>query len=252
MISPKEHYPPTEGANENITNNLYAPSCGQCGARNLSLCSALDDNQVKEVAEFSRNQIIKADQIICQEDEEANYHYNVQSGCVRVSKTLSDGRRQIIVFLFPGDCFGLSCLNGYSYTAESITEVKLCRMPRDQVLGKLNEIPALPLKILDITRTALRCSIEQILLLGQKNAKEKLCSFLLLMTEKSKQIENNPINHVYLPMCRSDIADYLGLTTETISRQFTILCKDSIISPLDKTSVTIIDKERLKLIASGG
>ena len=242
----------SKSATQSALNNLSTPSCGECSARKLSLCGALDDDQVKDIADLSKNQSIKANQMICREGEAANYIYIIQSGSVRVFKMLGDGRRQIVFFLFPTDCFGLAGLEKYGYTIETITEVKLCRMPKNQLLAKLNDLPTLPHKILEITRTSLQFSIDQILLLGQKKANEKLCSFLLQMAEKTSNVDNKVHGLINLPMCRSDIADYLGVTKETVSRQFTILSKDRVISLFDNASIKIIDLDRLKLIASGG
>lgn len=168
-----------------------------------------------------------------------------------MSKMLADGRRQVIGFLFPGDFFGLACAKGYSYSAESITEVEICRMPRDKVIRKFDEIPALGQKVLDIIRTELENTQDQMLLLGRKTAKEKLCSFLLVMKKKSCRLENIIKDQAYLPMSRSDIADYLGLTIETVSRQFTILVKEKLISLEGSSIVKILNEDRMTIIASG-
>ena len=163
---------------------------------------------------------------------------------------LADWRRQITGFLFAGDFFGLACNSRYSYSVEAVTDVDLCRIPRTKIIQKFHEMPTLGQKVFELTRTELQSAQEQMLLLGRKTAKEKLCSFLLAMHQKPKLIEGMLDNQVYLPMSRSDIADYLGLTIETVSRQFTLLSKDGVIE-LDGNSIaTILSQERLCSIAA--
>ena len=105
------------------------------------MCSVLSDQELNRVNELTEHIIVPADDIICEEGETAESIFNIVSGCLRVSKMLSDGRRQIIGFLFPGDYFGLAGREGYSYSAESITDLELCQMPREQLFFKLQEYP---------------------------------------------------------------------------------------------------------------
>lgn len=236
---------------EDRSTDLCINSCESCISRRVSLCSVLNDDEIHQISGISKNILKNSKQAICNEGETANYLYNIKHGCVRISKMLSDGRRQIIGFLFPGEFFGLACDNGYGYSAESITNVELCQMPRTKIFAKFSELPKLGHKMLDITRAELQITQDQMLLLGRKTAKEKLCSFLIAMQQKSKQLKDIKRNHVYLPMSRSDIADHLGLTIETVSRQFTILGKDGIISLDENPFVEILDIKQMKLISSG-
>ncbi len=240
-------------AQSDITSqDLRAPSCDHCIARLTSMCSVLEEHEIRKLSEISSHLTKRPKQIIYSEGDSADYLYNIREGCVRISKMLADGRRQIIGFLFPGDFFGLDDQNGYSYSAEAITEIDLCRMPRKKILEKFVQIPKLGHKVLDITRSELQNTQDQMLLLGRKKAKEKLCSFVLAMAKKTSQIDNIPQSSVFLPMSRSDIADYLGLTIETVSRQFTILSKDGIISFDGNPNVTILNAKQMTLIAAGG
>lgn len=240
-----------KGMIDDMSIEEYVPSCDDCIARHISMCSALKGDEIHQLSEISQKLTKKSKQYICEEGDEADYLYNIREGCVRISKMLPDGRRQIIGFLFAGDFFGLSCADGYSYSAEAITDVELCNMSRDSILEKFNTLPALGQKVLDITQTELHAASEQMLLLGRKNAKEKLGTFLLSMKRKSSQTIDIPEDQIYLPMSRSDIADFLGLTIETVSRQFTILVKDNIISLNQNPYVKILDNSQLEIIASG-
>lgn len=225
--------------------------CNQCIVRLVSICGTLDDNDLHQLSEISTQLIKLPKQTIYREGDAAEYLYNIRSGCVLMSKMLADGRRQIIDFLFAGDFFGFPYSDDYSYTVEAVTNVDVCLIPRQKINNKINKFPKLGRKLLDIASSKLQTSQDQILLLGRKKAKEKLCSFILSMANKTTKINDLPTNMTYLPMGRSDIADYLGLTIETVSRQFTILSKDKIISIDGSPNVTILDKKRMMLIASG-
>lgn len=225
--------------------------CEMCISRHSSMCSALKPSELNRLSEITDHINLSPKNIVCEEGDQAEHLYNLVEGCIRVSKMLSDGRRQIIGFLFPGDLFGLTSADGYGYSAEPITEVHLCRMPRAKLLEKFQEFPALGRKILDLINFELQGAQNHMLLLGRKNAREKLCSFILSMAEKSTQMDEIEDGIVYLPMSRSDIADYLGLTIETVSRQFTILVKDKLIKLEDNIHVRLLDREQLEIISSG-
>jgi len=152
------------------------------------------------------------------EDEPAEYFYQVVSGAIRMSKLLSDGRRQIGAFHLPGDVFGLEAGQNHRFGAEAIA-TSIVRV------AKRSAIIALAARDHDLanelwTRTANRLQLAQdhMLLLGRKNAEERVASFLLQMADRAAAERT-----LDLPMSRQDIADYLGLTIETVSRTLTQL-----------------------------
>jgi len=232
-------------------NCLANSACEICTSRHLSLCSVLDKPELDALALISIDMNKKAKQTICSEDDAADYLYNVRSGAVRISKMLSDGRRQITGFLFVGDFFGLSCEDKYSYTAEAITDVEICRFQRAKIIEAFQKIPKLNQRVFEMTRNELQSTHEQMLLLGRKTAQEKLCSFLLDMAKKSRVQGGLAENEVTLPMSRSDIADYLGLTVETVSRQFTNLNKQGLIGLDGAHRVFLKDPDALTDLAVG-
>jgi len=245
-VAAEENTPLTSG------NCLANSACEICTTRHLSLCSVLDKSELDALAVISIDVTKKAKQTICSEDDAAEYLYNIRRGAVRISKMLSDGRRQITGFLFAGDFFGLSCGDKYSYTAEAITDVELCRFQRAKIIDVFQQIPKLNQRVFEMTRTELQSTHEQMLLLGRKTAQEKLCSFLLDMAKKSRRQGGLAENEVTLPMSRSDIADYLGLTMETVSRQFTNLNKRGLIELDGAHRVFLKDADALTGLAVGG
>ena len=151
------------------------------------------------------------------EDEPTEYLYKLVSGTVRTSKILNDGRRQIGEFYLPGDLFGHEVGNEHSFSAEAITQVKVIVIKRSAVEALAARDNDVARQLWAMTGRELQRMQEHILLLI-KTAQERVAGFLLEMAERIKST-----NEVELPMSRQDIADYLGLTIETVSRTLTIL-----------------------------
>jgi CRP/FNR family transcriptional regulator, nitrogen fixation regulation protein len=151
------------------------------------------------------------------ESEPADYLYMVVSGTVRTYKILSDGRRQVSGFYLPGDIFGLEFTDEHTLSAEAINDTKVLVVKRSALNALANRDPLVAQQLFALTGRELHRVQDRILLLI-KNARERVASFLLEMAERAS--ENNTIE---LPMSRQDIADYLGLTIETVCRTLTSL-----------------------------
>ena len=151
------------------------------------------------------------------ENEPAEYLYKLVSGTVRTSKILNDGRRQIGEFYMPGDIFGLEVGDDHAFSAEAITDAKVIVIKRSAVEALAARDNDVARQLWTTTGRELQRMQEHILLLI-KSAQERVAGFLLEMAERIPST-----NEVELPMSRQDIADYLGLTIETVSRTLTIL-----------------------------
>ena len=151
------------------------------------------------------------------EDEPADYVYKVIRGSVRTYKILSDGRRQICGFYLPGDFFGLQFIEEHIFSAEAITDAKILVVKRSMLTALADRDAAVGRELFALTTRELRRMHERILLLV-KSAQERVASFLVEMSERAAAG-----NAIELPMTRQDIADYLGLTIETVSRTLTSL-----------------------------
>jgi CRP-like cAMP-binding protein len=157
------------------------------------------------------------------DNEPAEYLYKVVSGTVRTYKILSDGRRQIGGFYLPGDIFGLEFGDEHALSAEAITDVKVLVVKRSALDNLANRDPRFARQLFALTSRELSRVQERVLLLI-KSAQERVASFLLEMATRTPA--GNSIgcgSSVELPMSRQDIADYLGLTIETVSRTLTAL-----------------------------
>ena len=160
---------------------------------------------------FSRNTEIFG------ENEPADYVYRVVSGSVRTYKILTDGRRQVGGFYLPGDIFGLEFADEHAFSAEAITDAKVVVVKRSALTALAGRDATIGRELFALTGRELRRVQERVLLLI-KSAQERVASFLLEMAERACGG-----NIVELPMSRQDIADYLGLTIETVSRTLTVL-----------------------------
>jgi len=151
------------------------------------------------------------------ENEPADYLYKVVSGSVRTYKILNDGRRQIGGFYLPGDVFGLEFADEHSLSAEAITDTKVIVVKRSAINALAGRDASVARQLFTLTGREL-CRVQDRILLLIKSAQERVASFLLEMSERV-----SGGNAIELPMSRQDIADYLGLTIETVSRTLTSL-----------------------------
>lgn len=176
--------------------------------------------------------------------------YEVAEGVLRLYKLTPDGRRQITGFLYPGQLFGLNVGGIYAYTAECVTKVKLSCYPRAKLEAAIESNPRLARRFLRATVQELSVAQDQMLLLGRKTAIEKVASFLVRLSDQSRERGDDP-EELYLPMTRMDIGDYLGLTTETVSRSMTRLKTTGVIClrPHGRVCLRVLDQ--LMYLADG-
>jgi CRP-like cAMP-binding protein len=143
------------------------------------------------------------------------FYYRIVGGCVRAVALDASGRRQIAEFLLPGDLFGFDSLDTHHLTAEALVDTVVVRYPLRAVEALAERDGTLARRLRDLTRRNLRRAHRRMFLLGRKSAVERLAAFLLEMAERLAPCGTGRIT---LPMTRADIADHLGLTIETVSR----------------------------------
>jgi CRP/FNR family transcriptional regulator len=224
--------------------------CAACAVRDMAFCGVLEDHEMPHLLAIMQSSTVDAHGPIIDEGEPADYLFNVTEGAAKLYKLLPDGRRQITGFLFEGDFLGIAMNERYAYSAEAIGQVSLCRFPRYKLERLLDEFPKLEKRLLGMASNELVQAQDQILLLGRKTAQEKIVSFLLNLSDRAvkRGASATPIS---LPMGRADIADYLGLTTETVSRTITNLKRNSHIRLLQGGKVELHDREALQELAEG-
>lgn len=198
----------------------FGLSCVHCFVSDSAFCAGLPANDVQRLSAIVSQVQFAAHATIFEEGEQAGFLYSIAGGSVKLYKLLPDGRRQITAFLFPGEFFGLALDGGYAYTAEALTPVVLCRFPRRKLDLVLENAPRIEKRLLGLAINELAAAHEQMLLLGRKTAREKVATFLMMLSRRAER-RGLPATPIALPMGRTDIADYLGLTIETVSRTLT-------------------------------
>lgn len=222
-----------------------AEGCAACDARAHSPCAVLEGHDLERLARVAVHQHVKPDQIFIEEGAPATCFFNITAGTARLYKSLPDGRRQITGFARAGDFLGLAVSTEYGFSAEAIDHVRLCRFTRANLHRLLEDFPAMERRLLETAGNELVAAQDQMLLLGRKTASERLASFLVSLSRGGAP------NALHLPMSRSDIADYLGLTIETVSRTFTKFKSAGLLSLPTVTEVEILDQRRLARLAEG-
>ncbi len=181
------------------------------------------------------------DEEIFGEGETADFIYRVVKGAVRVTRLLDDGRRLISAFYLPGDVFGLEMGEAHSATAEAIVESEIGLVKRVAIDRAAGQDRATIDALWALTARELRNAQDHLLMLGRRNAAEKVGLFLVDIAQRS-----GSGSEVLLPMSRLDIADFLGLTIETVSRTMTQLERDGIIAMQGCRRIRLLDMSALE------
>jgi CRP/FNR family transcriptional regulator, anaerobic regulatory protein len=230
-------------------NGRPASSCRGCQVRELALCAALSDDELAALEAVQTRQNVGRGQIVCYEGDSADIVYNVAAGTLRLSKLLADGRRQVTGFLLAGDFVGLMDADEYACTAEAVEDVKLCRIERRAFERLTERFPGLERQLRARLTHALAESHAHMLLLGQRSPREKLAYFLLRLHERLSS-GKGAAQSLRLPMKRADIADFLGLTIETVSRTFTVMRQEGLISLPEPQLVIFEDRDGIEGLAA--
>jgi CRP-like cAMP-binding protein len=196
--------------------------------------------------EFGTTISVQREQEIHGQGEQARSCYRILSGCVRVVKLMEDGRRQIGEFLMAGDLFGFDELETHDFAAEAVSDVVLRRYPRRMVEALAENNVALARRLRDLTSVSLRTAHTRLVLLGRKTASERIATFLLEMVERLPQTRARTLD---LPMSRTDMADHLGLTIETVCRVLAHIRREGTIA-IQRGSIEIRDSVGLQQLAS--
>src|SRR3954471_14113002 len=183
----------------------------------------------------------RKDEEIYGEDEPAEYVYQIIRGAVHTYKLLSDGRRQIGAFHLPGDVFGLESGTNHRLAAEAIINTTVRLVKRSSLEQAAEMDVRITRKLWSITAGELRHAEDHMLLLGRKNAMERVANFLLEMDRRLAVA-----GMMALPMCRRDIGDYLGLTLETISRSFSQLQDQGVLGLSGARQVVLRNRQHLR------
>lgn len=234
-------------------------ACETCAVRNRALCGSLTPEQLARLAQISHKRKFEPGQIILTDDEDPDCFANILSGVVKLTKVLSDGRQQIVGLQFASDFLGRPFRMRSPYYAEAATDVELCCFPIKEFEALVKSTPDIEHRLFETTLDELDAAREWMLILGQKSAQEKVASFLHLLANRS--LQSGCVHHhdrgaggsvqFTLPLTRSEIGEFLGLTIETVSRQMTKLKGQGFIKIEGLRTIIVPDVARLGALAEG-
>ena len=221
--------------------------CLHCPVLNLSICGALEEPELAALDNLKHTVHYKHKAPLIDQDEPADSVHIVIEGVVRLHRPFLDGHRQVVGFALPGDLLGHAIDNHTAYSAEAVGNVVTCKFSRKAFGDLLNAMPHLMRHLHEVVVHELGIAQDHMMLLARYSATQKLAVFLLQMRNRWRRV-NGSSAHVGLPMPRQDIADYLGLTIETVSRTMSLLARQKIVV-LVPDGIRILDMERLARVA---
>lgn len=225
--------------------------CDTCTVRNRAICADLTREELDALNGIGRQRKLSAGEQLMWEGDEAILVANVIDGLLKLSSQTSDGREQILGIAFPADFLGRPFGGATPYGVEALTDAQVCVFQRKDFDHFAKEHPRLEHKLLERTLSELDRTRKWMLLLGRMNAEQKLASFLLQTAERASESNRflSEQQSFDLQLSRQQIADILGLTIETVSRQLTKMKAQGLIDLPSRRQVTLLDRDALEDIA---
>jgi CRP/FNR family transcriptional regulator len=198
--------------------------CETCGSRVAGLCRPLGAAALDEVSAEAHRMALPARATVFREGDPAGRVFTLVDGTAKLTRLLPDGRQQVVGFRFAGDVIGYTDRPTYPFDAELLTDARLCRLDRARLDGLLRRYPMLERRLLDLCVQELAATQEQLVTVGRRPAEARVAAFLISLVDASRR-RGQPRQVLEMPMTRADIADFLGLTLETVSRSLTAFRK---------------------------
>lgn len=222
--------------------------CLECAVRDTALCGAADDEQLAALSAIGRRRVLAAGQVLTWAGDANLLCANIVAGILKVTASTARGREQIVGLLFAGDFVGQLFSEDTTMTVTALVESDLCLYPRERFERALGEAPALERALLRRTMAALNDARERMLTLGQRGAQERVAGFLLDLADRAAPGRAGGAITIDVPVSRRDMADFLGLTIETVSRQLSRLKILGAVA-LPRGGRTVLVRERAILAA---
>lgn len=225
--------------------------CDQCPIRHRAVCSRCSDDEIAMLEQIKTYRTYAAGEAIIWRGEPVEFVASVVKGVATLNKTMEDGRTQMVGLLLPSDFLGRPGREAIDFDVTAVTEVTLCRFDRIEFEKMLARTPNLSQRLMELALDELDAARDWMLLLGRKTAREKIATFVEMLARRSTQpdiVDARPA--MQLPMTRDQIANFLGLTLETVSRQLSALKKEGVISFSDRRNFEVIDLAALH-VATG-
>ena len=206
--------------------------------------SALDPHELRKFQKLATPVSFRSGETIFSQGEVADAVFGLSRGVVRLYKQVPDGRRQILAFALPGDFLGIPLVERYTLSADAIGEVDLCRFSHADLAAFIDASPEIMRLIIRFATSELDMARDQLLILGKGSAEQKVAIFLTSWRNRLARKTDLPAT-VPLPMRRQDIADFLGLTLETVCRELSKLAARNAIRILPKGVRLLTPEQRI-------
>ncbi|GBH31319.1 Crp/Fnr family transcriptional regulator [Sphingobium xenophagum] len=226
-----------------------ASFCQRCDVRARAICGTLEEDDRAALNRLGRRVTVQAGQTVMWEGDDATIVANVIEGTLKLSASTGDGREQIVGVVYPSDFIGRPFGRSTPHSVTALTDARLCLFTRGAFDGFARTHPELGHRLLQRTLDDLDRARAWMLLLGRKNAREKIATFLLDMSQRLAGEGAGPLDSFALPLSRQQVADVLGLTIETVSRQMTDMKRAKIIDLPNRRTVEILDRDQLSCLA---
>jgi CRP/FNR family transcriptional regulator len=235
---------------KDIHNSNVPKLCQSCEVRHKGMCGALNADELVDFAQFTRVVKVSAGDVLLQEQGPIASYANVMRGVFKLTKTMADGREQIVGLKFAPDFVGRLHQDESPVRVEACSDVEICSITRNALRKMLEENPALEAKLLHQALREVDQGREWMLALGRKTAHEKVASFLMMMVRQLDPLAGGDAATAFdLPLTRAEISDFLGLTIGTVSRELTRLRRAGVIRISSHRHVDILDLEALRQCA---
>jgi CRP/FNR family transcriptional regulator, anaerobic regulatory protein len=225
------------------TSRIMPSYCDSCDVRALAVCAAMKPIELIELESILHHVSVQPKTTFIEEGEPADRVYTLNEGSARIYKLLSDGRRQIVGFALPGDFVGLMPRDTFAFSADALDHLRLCRFERDEFDRLARHRPRLMERLHQYATDELLMAQQHMSVLGRRTAEERIATFLVDLRRRWARVSGRSVT-IPLPMSRLDIADYLGLTIETVSRTLTRMARERVLLMVPD-GVRVLDDARL-------
>lgn len=223
--------------------------CGDCPIRHKAVCARCEADELKRLEEIKYYRSFQAGQTVIWSGDRMDFVASVVTGIATLTQTMEDGRRQMVGLLLPSDFLGRPGRATTAYDVTAVTDLVMCCFRKRPFEEMITTTPAVSQRLLEMTLDELDAAREWMLLLGRKTAREKIASLVAIIARRDASLRLRPAKGKLsfdLPLTREAMADYLGLTLETVSRQISALRREGVIELEGKRRVTIPDFDRLQ------
>ena len=232
--------------------NLVSRDCGDCPIRHRAVCSSCEPDELARLDHIKYYRSYEAGQTVVWAGDKMEFVASVVTGMATIGRAMEDGRTQMVGLLFPSDFVGRPGRNTAPFSVIATTDLVMCCFRKKGFEEIMEQTPHIGQRLLAMTLDELDAAREWMVVLGRKTAREKIASLLAIIAQKTAKLTGRPADGGIafdLMLTREAMADYLGLTLETVSRQMTALRGDGIILLESKRHVIVKDMGRLLLTA---